>query len=194
MATGYHSAASAEVNEGDTVAVIGDGAVGLCGVIGARLRGAKRIILMSHHEDRAKLGREFGATDIVSERGDDAIKKVMELTNSVGVDAVQECVGAVSAIEQAGKIARPGTVIGRVGVPQTEPSSKTLFWKNIGLRGGIANVTTYDKNILLKAVLDGEINPGKVFTKRFDLDHIQEAYEAMDKRETIKSLVIVADK
>lgn len=124
MATGYHSAASAEVKEGDTVAVIGDGAVGLCGVIGARLRGAKRIILMSHHEDRAKLGREFGATDIVSERGDDAIKKVMELTNGVGVDAVQECVGAVSAIEQAGKIARPGAVIGRVGVPQTEPSSK----------------------------------------------------------------------
>ena len=196
MATGYHSAASAEVKEGDTVAVIGDGAVGLCGVIGARLRGAKRIILMSHHEDRAKLGREFGATDIVSERGDDAIKKVMELTNGVGVGvaAVQECVGAVSAIEQAGKIARPGAVIGRVGVPQTEPSSKTLFWKNIGLRGGIANVTTYDKNILLEAVLDGEINPGKVFTKRFDLDHIQEAYEAMDKREAIKSLVIVADK
>mgnify|MGYP003542546144 CR=1 FL=1 len=197
MATGYHSAASAEVKEGDTVAVIGDGAVGLCGVIGARLRGAKRIILMSHHEDRAKLGREFGATDIVSERGDDAIKKVMELTNGVGVDAVQECVGAVSAIEQAGKIARPGAVIGRVGVPQIEPSSNTLFWKNIGLRGGIANVTTYatyDKNILLKAVLDGEINPGKVFTKRFDLDHIQEAYEALDKHEAIKSLVIVADK
>lgn len=197
MATGYHSAASAEVKEGDTVAVIGDGAVGLCGVIGARLCGAKRIIFMSHHEDRAKLGREFGATDIVSERGDDAIKKVMELTNGVGVDAVQECVGAVSAIEQAGKIARPGAVIGRVGVPQIEPSSNTLFWKNIGLRGGIANVTTYatyDKNILLKAVLDGEINPGKVFTKRFDLDHIQEAYEAMDKHEAIKSLVIVADK
>lgn len=143
MATGYHSAASAEVKEGDTVAVIGDGAVGLCGVIGARLRGAKRIILMSHHEDRTKLGREFGATDIVSERGDEAIEKVLELTNGVGVDAVQECVGAVSAIEQAGKIARPGAVIGRVGVPQTEPSSNTLFWKNIGLRGGIANVTTY---------------------------------------------------
>ncbi len=136
MATGYHSAASAEVKEGDTVAVIGDG------VIGARLRGAKRIILMSYHEDRAKLGREFGATDIVSERGDEAIEKVLELTNGVGVDAVQECVGAVSAIEQAGKIARPGAVIGRVGVPQTEPSSNTLFWKNIGLRGGIANVTT----------------------------------------------------
>lgn len=140
---------------------------------------------MSHHEDRAKLGREFGATDIVSERGDEAIEKVLELTNGVG---------AVSAIEQAGKIARPGVVIGRVGVPQTEPSSNTLFWKNIGLRGGIANVTTYDKSIFVKAVLEGDINPSKVFTKRFDLDHIQEAYEAMDKREAIRSLIIVADK
>lgn len=194
MATGYHAAVSAEVKAGDTTVVIGDGAVGLCGVIGARLRGASRIILMSHHEDRAELGREFGATDIVSERGDDAVKHVMELTNGAGADSILECVGATSAIEQAGQIARPGAVIGRVGVPQTEPSSNTLFWKNIGLRGGIASVTTYDKNILLDAVLKGEINPGKVFTKRFDLDHIQEAYEAMDKRAAIKSLVIVADK
>lgn len=128
------------------------------------------------------------------ERGYDAVKKIMELTNGVGVDAVQECVGATSAIEQAGKIARPGAVIGRVGVPQTEPSSNTLFWKNIGLRGGIANVTTYDKDVLLRAVLEAEIDPGKVFTKRFDLDHIQDAYEAMDKREAIKSLIIVSDK
>lgn len=194
MATGYHSAFSAEVKPGDTVAVIGDGAVGLCGVIGAKLRGAKRIILLSHHEDRAKLGREFGATDIVSERGEDAVKKVMELTNGVGVDAVQECVGAVSAIKQAGQIARPGAIIGRVGVPQTEPSSNTLFWKNIGLRGGIASATGHDKRILLKAVLDGDINPGKVFTKRFDLDHIQAAYQAMDERKAIKSLIVVADK
>ncbi|WP_251716262.1 zinc-dependent alcohol dehydrogenase family protein [Lactobacillus agrestimuris] len=194
MATGYHAAASAEVKQGDTTVVIGDGAVGLCGVIGARLRGASRIILMSHHEDRAKLGREFGATDIVSERGEDAVKKVMELTNGNGADSVLECVGATSAIEQAGQVARAGAVVGRVGVPQTEPSSNTLFWKNIGLRGGIASVTTYDKDILLDAVLKGEINPGKVFTKRFDLDHIQEAYEAMDKREAIKSLIIVADK
>ncbi|GAA2866286.1 hypothetical protein GCM10019817_08950 [Lactobacillus intestinalis] len=100
---------------------------------------------------------------------------------------------ATSVIEQAGKIARPGAVIGRVGVPQTEPSSNTLFWKNIGLRGGIANVTTYDKNVLLKAVLEAEIDPGKVFTQRFDLDHIQDVYEAMDEREAIKSLIIVSD-
>ena len=194
MATGYHSAVSAEVKKGDTVAIIGDVAVGLCGVIGAGLLGATRIILLSHHEDRAKLGREFGATDIVSERGDDVVKKIMELTNGVGVDAVQECVGATSTIEQAGKIARPGAVIGRVGVPQTEPSSNTLFWKNIGLRGGIANVTTYDKNVLLRAVLEAEIDPGKVFTQRFAINHIQDAYEAMDEREAIKSLIIVSDK
>ncbi len=193
MATGYHAAASAEVKPGDTVAVIGDGAVGLCGVIAAKLRGADRIISLSHHEDRAKLAREFGATDIVAELGDDAVKKVMELTDGNGVDAVLECVGAVSAIEQAGKLARPGAIVGRVGVPQTEPSSNTLFWKNIGLRGGIASVTTYDRKVLLDAVLKGEIHPGKVFTKRFSLDDIQKAYEAMDKREAIKSLVIVSE-
>ncbi|MGQ5709534.1 zinc-dependent alcohol dehydrogenase family protein [Lactobacillus sp. PSON] len=194
MATGYHAATSAEVKPGDTTVVIGDGAVGLCGVIGARLRGASRIILMSHHEDRAKLGREFGATDIISKRGKEAVAKVMELTNGAGADSVLECVGATSSIEEAGKVARPGAVIGRVGVPQTEPSSNTLFWKNIGLRGGIASVTTYDKNLLLDEVLKGNINPGKVFTKRFDLDHIQDAYEAMSNREAIKSLIIVADK
>lgn len=193
MATGYHAGASAEIKKGDTVVVIGDGAVGLCAVIGAKLQGATKIISMSHHEDRAKLAREFGATDIVAERGDDAVKKVMELTNGNGADAVLECVGAVSAIEEAGKLARPGAIIGRVGVPQTEPSSNTLFWKNIGLRGGIASVTTYDKNVLLDAVLKGEIHPGKVFTKRFKLDDIQKAYEAMDKREAIKSLVIVSE-
>lgn len=192
MATGYHAAFTAEVKTGDTVVVIGDGAVGLCGVIGAKLRGAKRIISLSHHEDRAKLAREFGATDIVSERGDDAVQKVLELTDGAGADAVLECVGATSAIEQAGQVARPGAVIGRVGVPQTEPSSNQLFWKNIGLRGGLASVTTHDRAVLLAAVLEGKIKPGKVFTKRFTLDDVQAAYEAMDKREAIKSLLIIS--
>ncbi|GFZ26317.1 zinc-dependent alcohol dehydrogenase family protein [Lactobacillus corticis] len=194
MATGFHAAKSAEVKQGDTVAVIGDGAVGLCAVIGAKLLGAKRIILLSHHEDRAKLGQAFGATDIVTERGDEATKHVLDLTAGAGVDAVMECVGATSAIEQSGQIARPGAIVGRVGVPQTEPKSNQMFFKNIGLRGGIASVTTYDKDLLLDAVLKGEIHPGKVFTKRFDLDHIQDAYAAMDQRTAIKSLVIVADK
>lgn len=194
MATGYHAAASAEVKKGDTVAVIGDGAVGLCGVIAAKLRGASKIILLSHHEDRAKLGKEFGATDIVSERDEEAVAKVKELTDGYGADAVMECVGAASSIEQAAQIARPGAVVGRVGVPHKEPETNKYFWQNIGWRGGIANVTTYDQEILLDAVLKGEIHPGKVFTKKFDLDHIQEAYDAMSNREAIKSLVVVADK
>lgn len=133
-----------------------------------------------------------GATTVVI--GDDAVKHVMDLTTGHGADSVLECVSATGAVEQAAQVARAGAVVGRVGVPQKEPDTGSMFWKNIGLRGWIASVTTYDKSILLKAVLDGEIDPGKVFTKRFDLDHIQEAYKAMDHREAIKSSVIVADK
>lgn len=193
MATGYHAAWSSEIKKGDTVAVIGDGAVGLCAVISAKLLGAVKIILLSHHADRAKLGREFGATDVVSSRGKEAIKDVLALTeNKLGADEVLECVGATSAIEEAGRIARPGAIIGRVGVPQIEPKSNQLFWQNIGLRGGVAAVTTHDKKKLLNAILEGKIHPGKVFTERFDLDHLQEAFEAMDQRKAIKSLVIVA--
>jgi threonine dehydrogenase-like Zn-dependent dehydrogenase len=183
------------VKKGDTVAVIGDGAVGLCGVIGAKLLGADKIILLSHHEDRAKLGREFGATDIVFSRGEQAARDVLSLTKEkAGADAVLECVGATSAIEQAGQIARPGAVIGRVGVPQTEPKSNQLFWKNVGLRGGIVSVTKPDKEVLLDAVLSGKINPGQVFTKSFDLDHIEDAYQAMSNREAIKSLLVINEK
>jgi len=191
MATGFHAATSAEVKKGDTVVVMGDGAVGLCGVISAKLLGATRIIAMSRHEDRQKLAKEFGATDIIAERGDKAVAKVMELTDT-GADAVLECVGTEQSVDTAVKVGRPGAVVGRVGVPQkAEMNTNNLFWKNIGLRGGIASVTTDDKNILLDAVLNGEINPGKVFTQRFDLDHIQDAYEAMDKRTAIKSLLII---
>lgn len=192
MATGYHAAASAEVKPGDTVVVMGDGAVGLCGVLSAKLRGAKRIIAMSRHEDRQKLAKEFGATDIVPERDDEAVKHVMELTDHAGADAILECVGTDQSVDTATKIARPGAVIGRVGIPQKpDMDTKKLFWNNTGLRGGIASVTTYDKRELLQAVLDGKINPGKVFTKQFDLDHIQAAYEAMDQRKAIKSLLVI---
>lgn len=192
MATGYHAAASAEVKPGDTVVVMGDGAVGLCGVIAAKLRGAKRIIAMSRHADRQQLAKKFGATDIIPERGDEAVKKVMALTGA-GADAVLECVGTEQSVDTAVKVGRPGAVVGRVGVPQkAEMNTNNLFWRNIGLRGGIASVTTYDKQILLKAVLDGAIHPGKVFTQRFDLDHIQDAYDAMDQRKAIKSLVVVS--
>ncbi len=194
MATGYHAAASTEVKAGDTVVVMGDGAVGLCGVIAAKLRGAKRIIAMSRHEDRQKLAREFGATDIVAERGDDAVKRVLALTDNNGADAVLECVGTEQSVATAVQVGRPGAIVGRVGVPQkAEMNTNQLFWRNVGLRGGIASVTTYDKEVLLDAVLSGKINPGKVFTQRFDLDHIQNAYAAMDQRTAIKSLVIVSE-
>lgn len=194
MATGYHAARTAEVNDGDSVVVMGDGAVGLCGVISAKLRGAKRIIAMSRHEDRQKLAKEFGATDIVAERGDDAVKKVMELTDGNGVDKVLECVGTEQSVDTAVKVGRPGAIVGRVGIPQNpNMNTNNLFWRNIGLRGGIAAVTSYDKGVLLQAVLDGKINPGKVFTQRFDLDHVKDAYDAMDQRKAIKSMLIVSE-
>ncbi|MCV3739900.1 zinc-dependent alcohol dehydrogenase family protein [Lentilactobacillus hilgardii] len=192
MATGYHAARVANVKPGDTVAVVGDGAVGLCGVIAAQLRGAKRIIAMSRHEDRQKLATEFGATDIVPERGDDAVKKVMALTNGDGADAVLECVGTELSTDTALKIARPGAIIGRVGLPHTAKTDLAApFYQNTAFAGGPASVTTYDKSVLLKAVLDGDIHPGKVFTKRFGLDEIDDAYQAMVKREAIKSLVVI---
>lgn len=192
MATGYHAAASAEVHPGDTVVVMGDGAVGLCGVIAAKLMGAERIIAMSRHADRQAMAREFGATDIIEERGDEAVAKVIAMTQG-GADAVLECVGTALSVDTAIKSARPGAIVGRVGVPQ-EPTNAnaTPFWNNVGLRGGIASVTTYDRSVLLDAVLQGKIHPGHVFTKRFDLADVQSAYEAMDKREAIKSLLIVS--
>jgi len=193
MATGYHAATSAEVKTGDTVVVLGDGAVGLSGVIAAKLLGAKRIIAMSRHADRQALAKEFGATDIIAERGDEAVEKIMALTGD-GADAVLECVGTEQSVATAIKAGRPGAVVGRVGVPQkSDMETNNLFWKNIGLRGGIASVTTDDRAVLLDAVLTGQINPGKVFTKRFALTDIQHAYEAMDKREAIKSLVLVSE-
>lgn len=194
MATGYHAAASAEVTPGDTVVVLGDGAVGLCGIIAAKLRGAKRIIAMSRHCDRQKLAIEFGATDIVPERGREAVQRVMSLTNHNGVDAILECVGTNQSIQTALAIGRPGAIVGRVGVPHnSDVDTSAMFWKNIGIRGGTASVTTYDREILLDAVLNGKIHPGRVFTKSFKLDQIQEAYEAMDRREAIKSLLLVDD-
>lgn len=192
MATGYHAAVSAEVKTGDTVVVMGDGAVGLCGIIGAKLLGAKRIIAMSRHADRQKLATEFGATDIIAERGDEAVARLIELTDG-GADAVLECVGTEQSVDTAVKVGRPGAVVGRVGVPQkSDINTNNLFWRNIGLRGGIASVTTYDKSVLLNAVLSGKIEPGKVFTQSFALDDIQSAYEAMDQRTAIKSLVKVS--
>ncbi|RYN12269.1 molecular chaperone GroES [Bifidobacterium animalis subsp. animalis] len=191
MATGYHAARTAQVKPGDTVIVLGDGAVGQCAIIAAKMMGAKRIISTSRHDDRRALAAEFGATDNVAERGDEGVAKLLEISAG-GADAVLECVGTDASFQEAVAVARPGALIGRVGLPHAQQiSGEGTFYRNIGVYGGPASVTTYDKDVLLDAVLDAQINPGKVFTNTFELDEIQPAYEAMDERKTIKSYVIV---
>lgn len=191
MATGYHAARVAHVHHGDTVIVLGDGAVGQCAIIAARMMGAKKIISTSRHADRAALAKEFGATDNVAERNEEGIRKLLELSDG-SADAVLECVGSSQSLQEALQLIRPGAMIGRVGVPHDENFDNT-FMRNTGLAGGPASVTTYDKNVLLDAVLKGEINPGKVFTQTFKLGDIQAAYKAMDERKAIKSYVVVSD-
>lgn len=194
MSTGYHAAASAEIKPGDTAVVFGDGAVGLCGVLSAKLMGATRIISMSRHADRQRIAREFGATDFVEERGDEAVAKVLEMTDGYGADAVLECVGSALSNDTAMKVARAGAVVGRVGLPHgVEADIPGLFYRNVGLRGGPAPVRTYDLQRLLKEVLDGNINPGIVYTSEYTLDDIQEAYAAMDERRTVKSLLRISE-
>lgn len=193
MATGYHAARVADVKPGDTVVVMGDGAVGLSAIIAAKLRGAKRIISTSRHNDRRELAAEFGATDNVAERGDEAVEKILAMTNG-GADAVLECVGTAQSTDTAMKVGRPGAIVGRVGLPHDATMDiATPFYRNTAVAGGPASVTTYDKDLLLKAVLDGKINPGKVFTKTFTLDEINDAYQAMADRQVIKSYVKVSD-
>ena len=195
MPTGYHAAVSAEVRPGDTAVVFGDGAVGLCGVLSARIRGAERIIAMSRHEDRATLARQFGATDIVPERGDEAVARIMDMTGGYGADAVLECVGSAQSNDTAMKVARAGAVVGRVGLPHgVEADIPGLFYRNVGLKGGPAPVRHYDTTAdLLSLVLNGAIHPGKVFTAEYTLDQIQEAYDAMDQRRVIKALLRVSE-
>ena len=194
MATGYHAAVSAGVEQGATVAVIGDGAVGLCGVLAARMLGAARIILLaSTHEDRHLLAREWGATDIIDVRGDEAVKALHQLTKDVGADAVLECVGTPESTDTAFAIARPGAIVGRVGVPHDAPiDTERTFYRNVGMRGGPAPARAYQPE-LLSAVLDGRINPGKVFDYTTDLDHIADAYAAMDERRAIKAMIKVSE-
>lgn len=193
MATGYHAARVADVKPGDTVVVMGDGAVGLSAIIAAKLRGAKRIISTSRHDDRRELAAEFGATDNVAERGDEAVEKILAMTNG-GADAVLECVGTAQSTDTAMKVGRPGAIVGRVGLPHDATMDMaTPFYRNTAVAGGPASVTTYDKDLLLKAVLDGKINPVKVFTKTFTLDEINDAYQAMADRQVIKSYVKVSD-
>jgi hypothetical protein len=193
MATGHHAVVSADTKPGDTVAVVGDGAVGLSAVLAAKRLGAGRIIALSRNPARQALAREFGATDIVAERGDAATAAVLTLTDGVGADAVAECVGSADAFATAVSVARPGTTVGYVGVPHgVEVDVNTLFFRNVGIHGGPAPVREYLPD-LLDDVLAGRINPGRVFDFETDLEHIHEAYTAMDERRAIKSLVRVPE-
>src|SRR5436309_4501580 len=190
MGTGHHAAVIARVAPGKSVAVVGDGAVGLCGVIAAKRLGAEQIIILGRHADRIALAKDFGATDVVSERGDAAVERVRELTDGQGVDAVLECVGLDQSMETALEVARPGGAVGRVGVPQHEatPGAQTSFFKNVTIGGGPAPVRAYIDE-LLPDILEGRIEPGRVFDRTVDLDGVPEAYRAMNDRESIKVLV-----
>jgi threonine dehydrogenase-like Zn-dependent dehydrogenase len=190
MGTGHHAAVTANVGPGKSVAVVGDGAVGLCGVIAARRLGAEQIMIMGRHSDRIALAKEFGATDVVSERGEEAIERVRELTDGYGVHSVLECVGLEQSMLTAIEIARPGGAVGRVGVPQDEtmPASQPAFFDNITVSGGPAPVRAYIEE-LLPDVLEGRIDPGRVFDRVLPLDEVPDGYRAMDEREAIKVMV-----
>jgi threonine dehydrogenase-like Zn-dependent dehydrogenase len=191
MGTGHHAAVCGRVKEGDVVAVVGDGAVGLSAVLAARRLGAERVIAMSRHEERQKLARVFGATDVVAERGKEAVEKVKEMTGGVGVDAALECVGTGQAMDTALRIARPGSTVGFVGVPHgVELPVDRMFFRNVGVHGGPAPARAYIPE-LLDDVLGERIDPGRVFDYETELEGIADAYAAMDERRAIKSLVRV---
>jgi threonine dehydrogenase-like Zn-dependent dehydrogenase len=191
FATGHHAAVCAQVKPGHTVAVVGDGAVGLSGVLAAKRLAAERIIALSRHPDRQALAREFGATDIVAERGEEAVAAIKQMTDGVGVYAALECVGTGQSMQTAIDIARAGSMVGFVGVPHgVELPIGQMFSRTVGVRGGGAPVRVYLPE-LLDDVLSGRINPGRVLDYETDLDGIGEAYAAMDERRAIKSLVRV---
>ena len=180
---------AAEVKPGSTVAVVGDGAVGLSGVLAARELGAERIIAMSRHASRRQLATEFGATDLVTERGDEGVARIKELTGGIGADSVLECVGTGESMQQALRATRPGGNVGFVGVPHdVEISGAELFYSHVALRGGPAPVRRFLPD-LIDRVLSGRINPGKVFDLTLPLDQVAEGYRAMDERRAIKTLL-----
>jgi threonine dehydrogenase-like Zn-dependent dehydrogenase len=186
MGTGHHAAVAAKVAPGNSVAVVGDGAVGLCGVIAAKRLGAEQIILLGNNPDRIALGQQFGATDIVRERGDEAVERVRELTGGLGAHSVLECVGLEQAVVTALEVARPGGAIGRVGVPEHDTTSTSIaFWKNASMAGGPAPVRAY-LDELLPDVLEGRIEPGRVFDRTGALEEVPEGYRLMNERESIK--------
>ncbi|MEX3106208.1 MULTISPECIES: zinc-dependent alcohol dehydrogenase family protein [unclassified Streptomyces] len=189
MGTGWYAARVAEVGPGSTAVVVGDGAVGLCGVIAAKELGAERIIAMSRHGSRQKLALEFGATDIVTERGEEGVARIKELTDGVGADSVLECVGSQESMRQGLKSARPGGNVGFVGFPHgTRIDGQELFFSHVGLRGGLAPVRSYLPG-LIDRVLDGRIAPGKVFDLTLPLEEAAEGYRAMDERRAVKALL-----
>ncbi len=189
MGTGWFAAEAANVKPGMTVAVVGDGAVGLLGVLSARQMGAGRIIAMSRHASRQKLAREFGATDIVTERGDEGVARIKDLTGGVGADAVLECVGTQEAMQQAIRATRPGGTVGYVGVPHgVEIDAQALFYVHVRLFGGPAPVRRFLPS-LIDLVWSRKIDPGKVFDLTLPMDQVAEGYRAMDERRAIKALL-----
>lgn len=190
MATGHHAAIAARVAAGSTVAVVGDGAVGLSGVLAARRLGAERIVAFSRHADRQAVAREFGATDVIETRGKDGAKELKELLGGIGADAVLECVGTEESMAQALATARPGGMVGYVGVPHGENglNLQRMFGTNVGVAGGVAPARAYIPELLVD-VLDGTIDPGRVFDREFALADVADAYVAMDERTAIKSLL-----
>jgi threonine dehydrogenase-like Zn-dependent dehydrogenase len=189
LGTGWFAADAANVKPGSTVVVVGDGAVGLLGVLSAKQMGAERIIAMSRHEQRQKLAREFGATDIVAERGEEGVMRIADLTRGVGADSVLECVGTQQSMTQAIRCTRRGGHVSYVGVPHgVEFKGEELFYTHIHLHGGPAPVRRYLPE-LIDLVLNGRINPGKVFDLTLPLDRVAEGYRAMDERRAIKALL-----
>lgn len=190
MGTGHHAALSAGVGPRTSVVVVGDGAVGLCGVLAARRLGAERVIAMSRHADRAAVARSFGATDIVEERGDEGAARIVELLGGIGADSVLECVGTKESMQQAIDSARPGGRVGYVGVPAggAELPIRQLFSSNISVGGGVAPVRGY-LDELLTATLDGSIDPGRVFDLQLPLEQVADGYAAMDERRSIKTML-----
>ena len=189
LGTGWFAADAANVKPGSTVAVVGDGAVGLLGVLSAKQMGAERIIAMSRHEKRQNLALEFGATEVVTERGDEGVVRILDLTNGIGADSVLECVGTQESMMQAIHAARPGGYVAYVGVPHgVELDGEELFFEHVHLHGGPAPVRKYLPK-LIDLVLNGKINPGKVFDLTLPLDQVAEGYRAMDERRAIKALL-----
>ncbi len=189
MGTGWFAAHAANVKPGSTVVVVGDGAVGLLGVLSAKQMGADRILVMSRHDSRQKIAREFGATDIVTERGDAGVDRIMELTNRIGADSVLECVGTQESMMQAIHATRKGGYVGYVGVPHdVQLKGEELFYAHVHLHGGPAPVRHFLPE-LIDLVWKGKINPGKVFDLTLPLDQVAEGYRAMDERRAIKTLL-----